>query len=840
MARETVNSRKIAGLTVRGVNETSEITLPGTYAREVIPARHRQIPRPESARKWSHLEKIAEFFMPFRNDVVVGLLIGTNCARAIKPWEIIPGNDDDPYAKRTALGWGIIGIVEAKVNKESDENYVVVNRVITHEANVGPDRRICHLALRAQVKEIMINPSMFNQMFELDFSERRKEEQPLSYEDKMFIKKVKKGIHQREDGHYEIPLPFKDDEVKLPNNKGQALSRLSKLKQRFLRDKKYQTDYLTFMNGIIASNYAELVPQEEMELDDGRIWYLPHHGVYHHRKPDKIRVVFDCSAVYKGQSLNQNLLLGPDLTNSLLGVLCRFRQDNTAFMCDLEAMFHQVMVNVNDRNFLRFLWWKGGDLDNEPIVYRMTAHLFGATSSPGCANVGLKTTADDYETECGSQAANFVRDNFYVDDGLKSVSTPSNAIDLIQKTKTLCKKGGFRLHKIISNSKEVIEAIPPEERAKGIQDLDPTRDALPIERALGVQWCVEFDTFKFRIELADRPLTRRGILSTVSSVFDPLGVLAPFVLIGKRILQELCRDGANWDDKIPDYLLARWERWRNDVVLLAKLSIPRCYVPDDFGEIKVVEMHNFSVASEIGYGQCSYLRLVDHLGRIHCSLVLAKSRVAPLKLVTIPRLELTAALVTAKVGALLKRELEYEQVNEFFWSDSKVVLGYIFNSARRFHVFVANRIEQIRDLTSLAQWRYVESKENPADYASRGLHAQDLIDKKEWWHGPDFLWNNFDTQRGVIENAVAVSPDDPDVRKTSTLVTEVKELADIEECLRRFSSWYQAKRAISFCLPLRKRLTNLLRQKSSSPPMVTSRSGKKSKMTGKQIPLVKI
>jgi hypothetical protein len=365
------------------------------------------------------LEKIAEFFMPFRNDVVVGLLIGTNCARAIKPREIIPGNDDDPYAKRTALGWGIIGIVEAKVNKESDDNFVVVNRVITHEANVGP----C--------------------------------------EDKMFINKVKKGIHQREDGHYEIPLPFKDDEVKLPNNKSQALSRLSKLKQRFLRDKKYQTDYLTFMNGMIASNYAELIPQEEMELDDGRIWYLPHHGVYHHRKPDNIRVVFDCSAVYKGQSLNQNLLQGPDLTNSLLGVLCRFRQDKTAFMCDLEAMFHQVMVNVNDRNFLRFLWWKDGDLDNEPIVYRMTAHLFGATSSPGCANVGLKTTADDYETECGSQAANFVRDNFYVDDGLKSVSTPTNAIDLIQKTKTLCKKGGFRLHKIISNSKEVIEENSP-------------------------------------------------------------------------------------------------------------------------------------------------------------------------------------------------------------------------------------------------------------------------------------------------------------------------------------------------------------------------------------------
>ena len=272
----------------------------------------------------------------------------------------------------------------------------------------------------------------------------------------------------------------------------------------------------------------------------------------------------------------------------------------------------------------------------------------------------------------------------------------------------------------------------------------------------------------------------------------------------------------NWDEKIPDDLLSRWERWRNDVALLAKLSIPRCYVPVDFGEIKIVELRNFSDASENGYGECSYLRLIDHLGRIHCSLVMAKSRVAPLKHVTIPRLEITAALVSARVGVLLKTELEYEQINEFFWSDSKVVLGYISNSGRRFHVFVANRIQQIRDLTSLVQWRHVESKDNPADYASRGLYAQDLIDKEEWWHGPNFLWTNFDTQRGVIENAVEVSSDDPEVRKASAFVTDVKELPDIEERLRGFSSRLQAKRAVAVCLRLRKRLINQWHQKKLS------------------------
>ena len=250
--------------------------------------------------------------------------------------------------------------------------------------------------------------------------------------------------------------------------------------------------------------------------------------------------------------------------------MCRFRQDSTALMCDLKAMFHQVKVNLEDRNFLRFFWWEDGNLNKTPVMYRMSSHLFGATSSPDCANVGLRKTADDYENDCGTEAANFVRDNFYVDDGLKSVPSPSDAVALIESTKTLCQKGGFCLHKIISNSQTVIDTIPPNERAKGIKDLVPNRDVLPVERALGVQWRVESDTLQFKIELSDRPLTRRGVLATVSSAFDPLGVLSPFVLLGKKILQQLCREAKDWDETIPEHLLQEWGRWPKDICLLAK------------------------------------------------------------------------------------------------------------------------------------------------------------------------------------------------------------------------------------------------------------------------------
>ena len=343
------------------------------------------------------------------------------------------------------------------------------------------------------------------------------------------------------------------------------------------------------MKGLLENNHAERVPQEELNLDNGQVWYIPHHGIYHPKKPEKIRVVFDCSAEYKEECLNWHLLQGPDLINNLVGVLCRFRKERTAVMCDIEGMFHQVHVNINHRNLLRFLWWENGDFDSDPVEFRITVHLFGATSSPGCANFALKTAADDYEDECGSNAANFVRQDFYVDDGLKSVLTAQDAIKLIEDVKTLCKRGGFRLHKFLSNDREVIKAIPSEDLATDIKNLDLGRDDLPIERALGVQWCVESDTLRFRINVSNRPPTRRSILSTVCSVFDPLGLLSPLVLVGKGILQDLCRNGNKWDDEIPNELRARWERWFRDLHLLDHLRIPRCYKAFDFAKVTMVD-----------------------------------------------------------------------------------------------------------------------------------------------------------------------------------------------------------------------------------------------------------
>ncbi|XP_072166920.1 uncharacterized protein [Diadema setosum] len=213
-------------------------------------------------------------------------------------------------------------------------------------------------------------------------------------------------------------------------------------------------------------------------------------------------------------------------------------------------------------------------------------------------------------------------------------------------------------------------------------------------------WNITADVFFFQITLKDRPTTRRGILSTVASLYDPLGLVSSVILNGKRILQEMCRRGVGWDDTLPDHLKPAWEQWCRELPLLQELKIPRCHHPMNFGEPVTVQLHHFSDASMLGYGQCSYVRLVNQEGRAHCTLIFAKSRVAPTKVITVPRLELTAAVVSANVGARLREELEYQEVQEFYWTDSQVVLGYINNEARKFHTFVANRVQQIRERTS--------------------------------------------------------------------------------------------------------------------------------------------
>ena len=272
--------------------------------------------------------------------------------------------------------------------------------------------------------------------------------------------------------------------------------------------------------------------------------------------------------------------------------------------------------------------------------------------------VCLRKVAEESKEDFSPETIETIRKNFYVDDCLKSVSNTQTAIQLIQELCEMLSRGSVRLTKFVSNSKEVLTSIPETERAQSVvrsTSISIPR-FLPVERALGMEWNVQKDTFGLRVIRRKRTLTRRGIFSDVSSLYDPLGFAAPFVLPVKRLLQQLCKDKVGWDEEIPREVLDAWERWLNDLPKLVNISVPRCFKPSHSAELGCIQLHHFADASFDGYGVVSYLRFTDMENGIHCSLVREKSRVAPIKPTTIPRVELTAATVAVKQDIQIREQ----------------------------------------------------------------------------------------------------------------------------------------------------------------------------------------
>ncbi|XP_078486498.1 uncharacterized protein LOC144744976 [Ciona intestinalis] len=371
---------------------------------------------------------------------------------------------------------------------------------------------------------------------------------------------------QFETGHYELPLPWRHDYQVLPDNTMMAIRRLAGLKKRLVRNPDMKSKYDEQMQTMLTKGYAEEVPMHELKTDR-RVWYLPHHPVMNPHKPDKLRVVFDCAAQHHGISINQVLMQGPDLVNSLVGVLTRFRREPVALVADIEGMFHQVRVAQRDRDSLRFWWWPGGDTSLEPAAYRMKVHLFGATSSPSCASFCLRQAATDFGGEFDPRVATVIKDNFYVDDCLVSVPNPKA---------------------------EVVDSIPEEERSKSLQVR--SFDEQINERILGINWDVHADEFRFTIALPMKPRTRRGLLSTVNSLFDPLGFVTPVVLEARLIYRNLCQQELEWDEPIPKPELKRWEKWLSSLPQLRNVAIPRTF--GQRAHTDDVQLHYFADASK--------------------------------------------------------------------------------------------------------------------------------------------------------------------------------------------------------------------------------------------------
>lgn len=776
---ETVLTHIIKDLEVCDLEMNNVIELPTVYSKDKMPVSKVHIPKNEDIVKWPHLQHIN---LP-EIESNIDLLIGNNVPDAYSPIEVVRGPRGTPHVVKTLLGfvpWNVIR------ECDTDTTQYSVNRTAISDFQA--------------IEDISQLGKLVQETINLDFPERAiDDKREWSQEDKIFMEKVSESL-QREKGHFQIGLPFREIDVNLPNNKAQAEQRLRSLEKRMRRDEKYKGDYCTFMASIIDKGYAEEVPASELKGKDGKVWYIPHHGVYHPKKPEKIRVVFDCAAKYGGVSLNNKLLQGPDLTNSLLGVLLRFREEEIAIMADIESMFYQVAVPKEERNFLRFLWWPDGNLDRKPKEYRMAVHLFGAVSSPSCANAALRQIALENKLQFPA-ASDAILKHFYVDDFLKSLKSESDAASLVQEIQKLCLLGGFNLTKWISNSRTVLQSIPIERQAKNVCQLDLQHEQLPVDRALGVTWSIENDSFGFSISRRQAKATRRNMLSIINSVYDPLGLVAPVMLKAKILMQEACKLDIGWDDVIPDALSFQWQKWLEELQKLEEVFVPRCLKPKNFGTIIGRQLHIFSDASEQGYGVVAYLRTENSEGNIHCGFVMGKARVAPLKKVTIPRMELTAATLAVRLHAKIIKELDCEISNSYFWTDSMSVIRYIANESTRFHTFVANRVSVIREATDVNQWKYIDTKNNPADHASRGLFSSEL-ELKSWFPGPDFLTTPQQNWSKSPEITMSLSQDDKEVKRPKFVSSAVvvEEASFMDKIFERHSSWMKIKKSVAWLL----------------------------------------
>ena len=375
------------------------------------------------------------------------------------------------------------------------------------------------------------------------------------------------------------------------------------------------------------------MPDENDE--DRTVRYLPHHAVFRDDKTTtKCRIVFDASAREgDGVSLNDCVLPGPALQPNLASVLIRFRTNRIGLIADIEKMFLQVKLAPEDRDVHRYLW-RDLKFNETPKVYRMQRLTFGVNSSPFLAISTVHAHAKKY-AELFPNAVQEILQNMYVDDVLTGADTVDSTVKLQQDMSEIMMKAAFNLTKWASNSQLVMDAIAPAKRASS--SLVEFESSEPL-KALGVSWDLTSDHFRFLapggIVLSPDPMTKRSLLSLASKMFDPLGLISPFTVRAKILFQELWLKGLLWDDPLDSEIKAKWLHWKSELLQLKGVTIPRCF-GNGITQDSKIELHGFGDASPKAYGAAVYIRIADKQGHVSSQLVISKSRVAPIKKVSL-------------------------------------------------------------------------------------------------------------------------------------------------------------------------------------------------------------
>lgn len=486
-----------------------------------------------------------------------------------------------------------------------------------------------------------------------------------------------------------------------------------------------------------------LAPKSQDSIDQQV--YIPYHEVIRESSTTtRLRVVFNASSVTSnGTSLNDHLLLGLKLQTEITSVILCWRQCKYVYAADIAKMYRQIRLDPRDIDYQRILW-KPPTLDHI-TEYQLLTVTYGMACVPFLALRVSKQLSND-EGHRFPLAVPILRDNIYVDDVLFGADDPITLKQTRDQLISLLKCSGFELRKWASNSSALLTDLDVTDA--GIAYNKPLAQDEQL-RILGIDWNPINDIFEFRISFADRiPNNKRTILSSIAKFYDPLGWVTPATVTIKLIMQDLWRSKLNWDENLPETLFVRWQRVYSRLSILSQLQIPRW---NSLGpEIHHAEIHGFANASTAAYAAAVYLRTVSSSGHVMIRLLAGKSKVTPLKPLSIPRLELSAALLLARLTVFVRESIYRTNISCYCWSDSTIVLTWVTQHPSRWKTFVANRVTEIQSLLPNVEWHHVPIDDNPADCALRGVFSDDLINHDLWWHGPP--WLRFPTNKWPSHN----------------------------------------------------------------------------------------
>lgn len=692
----------------------------------------------------------------FHKVAPVDMLLGTGIALSllsIGQIDLSPKGGLELFLQKTKVGWVIGGSAPA----------------------VRPPRmRTCHLTA-----ELQFDISKFWEIEEIPVTTSETE----TAGEEHFLK----NTQRRKDGRYIVALPFNEKRLKLGESYSMAHKRLHNLQRKLSLNTELKTQYHNVLNEYIELGHLTTVDKTNAN-ESG--FYLPHHAVI---KPGSlttaVRVVFDGSAKSStGISLNDTLMIGPTIQSELITLLLRFRKYPIVITGDIEKMYRQFFIRQGDRKYQRILWTNSR---GEEQTYELNTVTFGLSCAPYLAIRCLHQLARDEQNKY-PLASRVVQNDFYVDDLLTGANTVDEVVFLRNQLTQLLECGGLKIRQWASNDPRALKGLETESINKHLLLQDTTTI-----KTLGIKWDSSHDTIIYTVNPLHTPerITKRTIMSVIARIFDPLGLLAPIIITAKIIMQKLWTLKLDWDESLPIDIHTEWSQYHQQLPTLNNVTFERLIINEN---PVALELHGFCDASQKAYGACVYVRSLSKTAGSKITLLCAKSRVAPLKTTTIPRLELCGALLLTNLIIYVKEALQLKFRKIICWSDSTIVLHWLKTHPQNLKTFVANRIAAIQEKTEIHEWRHIRTQENPADLVSRGLPPAQFNQSELWTHGPS--WLHLPEESWPQPLAISTNEELPEIRKVQCF----KIATTNDDLLQKYSSLYKLQTVISYCMRLKR------------------------------------